>query len=371
MKAYYCHHFVLPLPEGHSFPMDKYRLLYERVKHNAEAWNIDLLEPRAADNEDLSRVHCPDYIDRMSNGRADEREMRRIGFPWSAEMLERSRRSSGATMLALESAINGDKIAVNLAGGTHHAAYDRGGGYCVFNDSVVAARYVQEKNLAKKILIVDLDVHQGNGTAELCRDDDSIFTFSMHAEKNYPAIKPASDLDVPLRNHTGDAEYLDKLAHFLPMAIARAEPDAVIYLAGADPYEGDRLGYLSRAISGTIDVDRADYLLRDSYMTGVRYGLYDLDWVLRALAFGQVGGEWVLAVEGRKGLPPIEGFFLARQHMYAQVYHHKATRAAEGLIRGVFVRLGELVREGRPPEGTPRALLDAAKGQNEIGRAHV
>ena len=124
-----------------------------------------------------------------------------------------------------------------------------------------------------------------------------------------------------------------------------------------------RLGYLSRAISGTIDVDRADYLLRDSYMTGVRYGLYDLDWVLRALAFGQVGSEWVLAVEGRKGLPPIEGFFLARQHMYAQVYHHKATRAAEGLIRGVFVRLGELVREGRPPEGTPRALLDAAKGE--------
>lgn len=124
-----------------------------------------------------------------------------------------------------------------------------------------------------------------------------------------------------------------------------------------------RLGYLSRAISGTIDVDRADYLLRDSYMTGVRYGLYDLDWVLRALAFGQVGGEWVLAVEGRKGLPPIEGFFLARQHMYAQVYHHKATRAAEGLIRGVFVRLGELVREGTAPEATPRALLDAAKGE--------
>ncbi|MCA9578323.1 MAG: HD domain-containing protein [Polyangiales bacterium] len=124
-----------------------------------------------------------------------------------------------------------------------------------------------------------------------------------------------------------------------------------------------RLGYLARAISGTIDVDRADYLLRDSYMTGVRYGLYDLDWVLRSLAFGQVGGEWVLAVEGRKGLPPIEGFFLARQHMYAQVYHHKATRAAEGLIRGVFIRVGELVREGRAPAGTPAALRAAALGE--------
>ena len=124
-----------------------------------------------------------------------------------------------------------------------------------------------------------------------------------------------------------------------------------------------RLAYLARAISGTIDVDRADYLLRDSYMTGVRYGLFDLDWLLRALAFGQVGNEWVLAVEGRKGLPPIEGFFLARQHMYAQVYHHKATRAAEGLIRGVFIRVGELVREGRPPVGTPEALRAAARGE--------
>jgi len=256
MKAYYCHHFVLPLPEGHSFPMDKYRLLYQRVKENAGAWNIELIEPVAATDEDLSRVHCPEYIRRMSDGSAGEQEMRRIGFPWSAQMVERSRRSSGATMLALESAIAGNTIAVNLAGGTHHAAFDRGGGYCVFNDSVVAARYVQAKSLAKKVLVVDLDVHQGNGTAELCRDDPSIFTFSMHAEKNYPAIKPASDLDVPLRSQTGDAEYLDTLARYLPMALARAEPDAVIYLAGADPYQGDRLGYLSLSKAGLAQRDR-------------------------------------------------------------------------------------------------------------------
>ncbi|MGH8105432.1 MAG: histone deacetylase family protein [Arenimonas sp.] len=256
MKAFYCHHFVLPLPDGHSFPMDKYRLLFERVQQNASAWKIDLVEPRAADDEDLLRVHCPNYIERMSSGRPGEQEMRRIGFPWSAKMVERSRRSSGATMQALESAITGDNIAVNLAGGTHHAAYDRGGGYCVFNDSVVAARYVQAKNLAKKILVVDLDVHQGNGTAELCRDDASIFTFSMHAEKNYPAIKPDSDLDVPLRSHTGDAEYLDLLARYLPIAVQRSEPDAVIYLAGADPYEGDRLGYLSLSKRGLAQRDR-------------------------------------------------------------------------------------------------------------------
>ncbi len=256
MKAYYCHHFVLPLPEGHSFPMDKYRLLYERVKDNAIAWNIDLIEPVAASYADLLRVHCPDYIQRMRTGNPSEQEMRRIGFPWSEQMVERSRRSSGATMQALESAIEGDKIAINLAGGTHHAAYDCGGGYCVFNDSVIAARHVQAKNLARKILIVDLDVHQGNGTAELCQNDASIFTFSMHAEKNYPAIKLASDLDVPLRNHTGDAEYLDALAQYLPLAIDRAEPDAVIYLAGADPYEGDRLGYLSLSKHGLAQRDR-------------------------------------------------------------------------------------------------------------------
>jgi acetoin utilization deacetylase AcuC-like enzyme len=256
MKAFYCHHFVLPLPEGHSFPMDKYRLLYERVKKNAIQWNIDLIEPDAASDEDLGRVHCPDYIQRMINGTVSQQEMRRIGFPWSQQMIERSRRSSGATMQALESAITHHTIAVNLAGGTHHAAYDRGGGYCVFNDSVVAARYVQAKKRANKILVVDLDVHHGNGTAELCQDDKSIFTFSMHAEKNYPAIKPASDLDVSLRNHVNDAEYLDLLAKHLPIAIQRSQADAVIYLAGADPYEGDRLGNMSLTKAGLAQRDR-------------------------------------------------------------------------------------------------------------------
>lgn len=267
MKAFYCHHFVLPLPDGHSFPMDKYRLLYERVKTNAALWNIDLIEPRAASDEDLQRVHCPDYIQRMSNGSASEQEMRRIGFPWSAMMIERSRRSSGATMQALEAAIQENTIAVNLAGGTHHAAYNRGGGYCVFNDSVVAARYVQGTQGAKKILIVDLDVHHGNGTAELCKDDDSIFCFSMHAEKNYPAIKPSSDLDVALPSQTGDAEYLDQLAHHLPIAIERANADAVVYLAGADPYAGDRLGYLSLTKAGLAQRDR--YVIQNCRRAGL------------------------------------------------------------------------------------------------------
>lgn len=256
MKAFYCHHFVLPLPDGHSFPMHKYWRLHEQVSRHAEAWGIDLIEPAAASDADLLRVHCPDYVRRMSAGRATDNEMRRIGFPWSASMVERSRRSCGGTMMALRCALDGEGVAVNLAGGTHHAAYDRGGGYCVFNDAVVAARYVQHLGLARRLLIVDLDVHQGNGTAELCAGDDSIFTFSMHAAKNYPAIKPASDLDVALVTGSGDAVYLDALAEHLPLAIARARADAVIYLAGADPFAGDRLGYLTLSKPGLAERDR-------------------------------------------------------------------------------------------------------------------
>ena len=256
MKAFYCHQFALPLPAGHAFPMDKYRLLHARVLAQAQAWGIELLEPPAASNADLLRVHCPDYVRRMVDGSASEQEMRRIGFPWSPLMIERSRRSSGGTIMALRAALSGERVAVNLAGGTHHAGYDRGGGYCVFNDSVVAARHVQQAGLARRLLIVDLDVHQGNGSAELCAGDDSIFTFSMHGAKNYPARKPASDLDVALPNGTDDAAYLDALARNLPLALQRAQADAVLYLAGADPFRDDRLGHLALTKPGLAERDR-------------------------------------------------------------------------------------------------------------------
>jgi acetoin utilization deacetylase AcuC-like enzyme len=256
MKAFYCDHFELPLPAGHAFPMAKYRLLHERIAARAPAWAITLEEPDAASLDDLLRVHCPDYVARMFEGRASDQEMRRIGFPWSARMVARSRRSSGGTIAALRSALAGDGVAVNLAGGTHHAAFDRGGGYCVFNDSVVAARHAQAQGLARRVLVVDLDAHQGNGTAQLCAGDDSIYTFSMHAAKNYPAVKPASDLDVPLRHGTGDAEYLDLLARHLAVAMSAARADAVVYLAGADPWEGDRLGCLRLTKAGLAERDR-------------------------------------------------------------------------------------------------------------------
>ena len=255
MDAWSCHQYVLPLPPGHSFPMAKYALLHERVAENAARWGITLREPPPATDEDLQRVHCANYVSRMRDGRATADDMRRIGFPWSAQMVERSRRSSGGTIMALRSALR-DGVAVNLAGGTHHAAHARGGGYCVFNDSVVAARHAQAAGWLRRVLVVDLDVHQGNGTAELCAGDDSVFTFSMHGARNYPAVKPASDLDVGLPNGCGDADYLDALATHLPAAITRAAADAVVYLAGADPFEGDRLGLLALTKAGLAERDR-------------------------------------------------------------------------------------------------------------------
>jgi acetoin utilization deacetylase AcuC-like enzyme len=236
--------------------MAKYEQLHARILAAAPALGIELVEPPAASDEDLLRVHAPDYVRAMSDGSADEAMMRRIGFPWSAEMVERSRRSSGGTMMALRTALAGEGIAVNLAGGTHHAGHARGGGYCVFNDAVVAARHVQAHGLARRLLVVDLDVHHGNGTAELCAGDPHIYTFSMHAGRNYPAVKPDSDLDVALPDGTGDDAYLDALARHLPVAIERARADAVVYLAGADPFAGDRLGYLALSKPGLAERDR-------------------------------------------------------------------------------------------------------------------
>jgi acetoin utilization deacetylase AcuC-like enzyme len=256
MHAYSCAQFELPLPDGHRFPMSKYRRLHEAVAGRAAAWGIEIHEPAPASDADLLRVHCAAYVRRMDSGDVRSDEMRRIGFPWSPAMVARSRRSSGATIAALRAAIGGDGIGVNLAGGTHHAGFDRGGGYCVFNDSVVAARHVQAAGLGRRVLVIDLDAHQGNGTAALCADDPSIYTYSMHAAKIYPAIKPPSDLDVPLPAGTDDAGYLDALAATLPRAIAAAQADAAIYLAGADPFTGDRLGGLALSHAGLAERDR-------------------------------------------------------------------------------------------------------------------
>ncbi len=256
MNIYASDHFVLPLPEGHRFPMAKYRLLRERVETNLMALGARLIEAPGADDDAVLRVHTPDYLAKIRDGTLSDAEQRRIGFPWSPAMAERTRRVSGATMAALESAIQGCGIGINLAGGTHHAFADHGAGYCIFNDSVIAARHAQALGLARRILVIDLDVHHGNGTADICRDDPDIYTFSMHGKRNYPSIKPRGDLDIDLPDGTDDAEYLELLERNLAYAQARSRADAAIYLAGADPFEGDKLGYLKLSKDGLRRRDR-------------------------------------------------------------------------------------------------------------------
>lgn len=266
MQAFYSDHFVLPLPPGHRFPMEKYARLRERVA--GELPHVQLREADAATDEMLMRVHGLDYIERVSSGTLPDKVQRGIGFPWSAQMVERSRRSAGATVAACRVAMR-EGVAANLAGGTHHAYADHGEGFCVFNDAAVAARAMQAEAAAlagsdgagqagtMRIAIIDLDVHQGNGTAAIFADDPSIFTLSLHGEHNYPFRKEISDIDVALPDGCADDEYLVALGHALTDLFAQFTPALVIYLAGADPLEGDRLGRLSLSADGLLARDRS------------------------------------------------------------------------------------------------------------------
>jgi acetoin utilization deacetylase AcuC-like enzyme len=253
MDAFYSDRFVLPLPAGHRFPMEKYRLLRERIGQTLP--EIRLLEPEPLTDEALAVAHSPDYIRRLVGGDLSRKEMMAIGFPWSPEMVERSRRSAGATVMACRAAFR-DGVGINLAGGTHHAYRDRGEGFCCFNDAVVAARLMQREGLATKCLVIDLDVHQGNGTAAMTRDDSNIFAFSMHAAENYPFVKERSDLDIELPDGTGDAMYLESLRAALIQIRTQFLPSLVIYLAGADPFCDDRLGRLALTKDGLLARDR-------------------------------------------------------------------------------------------------------------------
>lgn len=246
IHCFYTDHFVLPLPEGHRFPMAKYLALREAVQAFAP---YSLAEAPAASDDQLALAHDQRYIDRMIQGGLSAQEIRAIGFPWSMQMAERARRSAGATVAALTSALaNG--AGVNLAGGTHHAFRDHGEGFCCFNDAAVAAKVVQRDHRISKVLICDLDVHQGNGTAAIFANDETVFTFSIHGERNYPVRKERSDLDIELPDGCQDARYLDTLSQALPLIVERFAPNAIIYLAGADPFEGDRLGRLKLTKAG-------------------------------------------------------------------------------------------------------------------------
>ena len=247
MDAYYCDSFELPLPPGHRFPIEKYRLLRERIER--ELAGVELHEAPAATKEELLLAHDRDYVVRASSGELSDLEQRRIGFPWSPAMFERSLRSTGATLAASRSAIRRG-IAVHLSGGTHHAFADQGQGFCVFNDVAVAIRNLQREGLAKKAVVIDLDVHQGNGTAAIFEKDDSVFTFSMHGDRNYPFRKHCSDLDIALSDKTGDAEYCELLDNALHLQLPTGSADLVFYLAGADPFAGDRMGRVALSKGG-------------------------------------------------------------------------------------------------------------------------
>ncbi|CDY78664.1 Deacetylases, including yeast histone deacetylase and acetoin utilization protein [Caballeronia glathei] len=260
MKAFYSDRFVLPLPAGHRFPMQKYRMLRERVA--AQLRDVALHEAPVAGDAELTRAHSASYVARVASGALDANEQREIGFPWSENMVERSRRSVGATIAACRAAI-ADGFAVNLAGGTHHAYASHGAGFCVFNDAAVAARAMQAEGVVfaaggekAQIAIVDLDVHQGNGTASIFRDDPSVFTLSLHGASNYPFTKETSDLDVALPDGCDDDAYAEALSRALETMFERAGPALLIYLAGADPHAGDRLGRLGLTFAGLARRDR-------------------------------------------------------------------------------------------------------------------
>jgi len=255
LKAFTCDRFKIPLPEWHRFPMIKYARLRERIEASGIVAPGDLLVPRAATDDELLRAHDPAYLARVRSGTLTQDEVRMIGFPWTRSLVERSRRSVGATIEAGLAALD-DGVAVNLAGGTHHAFRDRGGGYCVFNDAAVAARYLQDRGEVQRVLIVDCDVHQGDGTASIFADDPTVFTFSIHGAKNYPPRKMTSDLDVELDDGADDATYLSALDRGLRVALDRAGAEIAIYLAGADPFFYDRLGRLKLTKAGLSDRDR-------------------------------------------------------------------------------------------------------------------
>lgn len=257
MRVSYSPGYYVPLPEGHPFPMGKFPALHHLLLEEGLITPADVVEPRPADWVDLLRVHTPAYLKALTTGTLSARAERRMGLPWSARLTQRSRLAvqgtTNAAFMALE-----DGVAANLAGGTHHAQPGHGEGFCVLNDVAVAIRLLQHSRWIRRALVIDLDVHQGNGNAAFFAGDDAVFTFSMHGAKNYPFEKPPSSLDVPLDDGLTDAPYLELLYRHLPGVVERAQPDLVFYLAGIDVLAGDRYGRLA--------LTRAGLHQRDAYV---------------------------------------------------------------------------------------------------------
>ena len=244
-----------PLPDTHRFPMEKYDLIPQQLIHEGTCTKDNFFEPEIPNNKYFFSVHTPEYFFDLLNITLSKKEERKIGFPLSEQLIAREMVITDGSMKASEFALEYG-IAMNIAGGTHHAFTDSGEGFCLLNDQAVSARYLQNKGLIKKVLIVDLDVHQGNGTAEIFRDDPSVFTFSMHGKSNYPFHKEQSDLDIPLESDTKDEEYLSILKNTLPKLIKEQKPDFIFYQCGVDILESDKLGKLCISLEGCKERDR-------------------------------------------------------------------------------------------------------------------
>ncbi len=255
MRAFFCDTYEMPLPPGHRFPMPKYRLLRARLMEERILAPDELVESEVIDRASLLLAHTPEYLDAVFSGTLPPAEQRRLGFSWSEALLARSRASVFGTVAASRAALV-DGVAGNLGGGTHHAHADRGAGFCVFNDIAVAARALQREGLIERALVVDLDVHQGDGTAAIFEGDESVFTFSMHGAKNFPFRKQRSSLDVELPDGCGDSEYLAALEQNLPVVVDRSRPDILFFQAGVDPLESDTLGRLDLSLAGLRRRDR-------------------------------------------------------------------------------------------------------------------
>lgn len=241
--------YQLPLPEGHRFPMEKYDLLPKQLVHEGTCTAVDFFEPEPIDKKSIERVHCSMYLQRLIDLKLDRKEVRKIGFPLSQQLVDREIRIAGGTVEGAKRALK-TGIAMNIAGGTHHAFSNRGEAFCLLNDQAIAAQYLLDHQLAKKILIIDLDVHQGNGTAEIFRHNPLVYTFSMHGAKNYPFQKEQSDLDLPLADGMEDEAYLALLQKTLPKLLDEVTPDFVFYLCGVDVVATDKLGRLGMSIEG-------------------------------------------------------------------------------------------------------------------------
>ncbi|RZS99068.1 histone deacetylase family protein [Aquimarina brevivitae] len=244
-----------PLPEGHRFPMEKYELLPKQLLHEGTCTEDNFFTPTFPSDKDILAVHDSDYYKQLTSLSLDKKAIRKIGFPLSEELIKREVIIADGTIKASRDALN-HGIAMNIAGGTHHAYTDRGEAFCLLNDQAIGASYLLRNGLANKILIVDLDVHQGNGTAEIFTNNNQVFTFSMHGAKNYPFKKEKSDLDIELPNGTKDEAYLNQLKTILPKLIKEQKPDFIYYLCGVDILETDKLGKLSCSIQGCKERDR-------------------------------------------------------------------------------------------------------------------